>query len=72
MREILRRERLNKHLSQKELAEMSGISRVHYTQIENCSNNKSPSLDVAIRIKKALGYNKDDLFAISTAPKRDS
>lgn len=59
MREILRQERKKKKLTQQELANLAGISRVHYTQIENNSNNKKPSLNVAISIKKALGYMGD-------------
>lgn len=66
MREILRQERKKKNLTQQELADLVGISRVHYTQIENNSNNKKPSLDVAIKIKKALGYVEDDLFLVSS------
>lgn len=54
--------RINNNLSQQELADLAGISRVHYTQIENNTGNKKPSLDVAIAIKKALNYNGDDLF----------
>ena len=52
-------------LTQKEIATMVGISRVHYTQIENNSGNKKPSLDVALRLKKVLNYSKDDLFLTS-------
>lgn len=68
MREILKRERLKHCYTQQELADKAGISRVHYTQIENCSNNKSPSLSVAIRIKNALNYKDDDLFLITNVP----
>ncbi len=72
MREILRHERKKKNLTQQELANLAGISRVHYTQIENNSNNKKPSLDVAISIKKALGYVGDDLFLVSNVPNEDN
>lgn len=65
MREILKRERIKQNLTQKELAEKAGISRVHYTQIENASNNKNPSLEVALKIKLALNYHDDDLFFLS-------
>ena len=65
MREILKRERIKMGLTQKEIATMVGISRVHYTQIENNSGNKKPSLDVALRLKKVLNYSKDDLFLTS-------
>lgn len=65
MREILKKERMRQKLTQKELAAKAGISRVHYTQIENSSNNKNPSLEVAIKIKQALHYSNDDLFLIT-------
>lgn len=71
MREILKRERIKRHLTQKELADKAGISRVHYTQIENASNNKNPSLEVAIKIKQALNYKKDDLFLTSDVPNKN-
>ncbi len=68
MRAILKRERIKNKLTQQELADRVGISRVHYTQIENNSNNKKPSLDVAISIKKALNYTSDDLFLVENVP----
>lgn len=68
MRTILKRERIKNNLTQQELADRVGISRVHYTQIENNSNNKNPSLDVALSIKKALNYESDDLFLIENVP----
>ena len=65
MREILKQERIKKGLTQQVIANMVGISRVHYTQIENNSSNKKPSLDVALRLKKVLDYSGDDLFSTS-------
>lgn len=65
MREVLKRERIRQNMTQKELAEKAGISRVHYTQIENASNKKNPSLEVALKIKSALNYHDDDLFSLS-------
>lgn len=52
MRGILKKERVRQKLTQKALADKAGISRVHYTQIENSSNNKNPSLEVAIKINR--------------------
>jgi len=72
MREVLKRERIKRHMTQKELADKAGISRVHYTQIENASNNKNPSLEVPIKIKQALNYKKDDLFLISNVPNKNN
>jgi len=37
-----------------------GISRSYYSQIE--TGDKQPSLQVALRIKQALGYYGDDIF----------
>lgn len=60
MRKKLKDERKKQKLTQQELANKVGISRVHYTQIEN--NSKNPSLSVALSIKKVLNYAGDDLF----------
>lgn len=72
MREILKQERVRQNMTQKELADRAGISRVHYTQIENASNNKNPSLEVAIKIKHALNYNDDNLFLITNGPNKNN
>lgn len=66
VRSILKEERIKNNLTQQELANKVGISRVHYTQIEN--NNKKPSLDVALSIKKVLNYKSDDLFLADNVP----
>lgn len=71
LREILKQERIKKGLTQQELANLVGISRVHYTQIENNSGNKKPSLDVAMGIKKVLGYSCDDLFSVASVPDKN-
>lgn len=71
MREILKRERIKKGLTQQAIADLAGISRVHYTQIENNSGNKKPSLDVAMCIKKILGYSGDDLFLVGDVPNKN-
>lgn len=46
--------------TQQTFADAIGVSRSHYTHIE--AGRKSPSLKVAIRIKKALNYDDDDIF----------
>lgn len=46
--------------TQQTFSEAAGVSRSHYSQIE--TGEKSPSLKVAIKIKKTLGYNGDDIF----------
>lgn len=37
-----------------------GISRSHYSQIE--TGEKEPSLSVALKIKRTLNYQYDDIF----------
>lgn len=72
MRAILKQERLKKGLTQQAIANLVGISRVHYTQIENNSGNKKPSLDVAMGIKKVLDYSGDDLFSVVNVPEKNN
>lgn len=59
----LRKEML---LSQEMMAEKLGISRSHYSQIE--SGDKTPSLEVALRIKQVCGYSDDDIFLNINTP----
>ena len=37
-----------------------GISRAHYSQIETGEND--PTLKVGLKIKRKLGYDRDDIF----------
>lgn len=60
MRNKLRRIRLEKGLTHEKIAELVGISRATYTNIE--LGHKNPSFKVAARIKKILDYEKDDIF----------
>lgn len=60
MRKKLRKVRISKQLTQKEIATLIGIQRATYTNIE--LGNKNPSLKVAIKIKDILKYNDDDIF----------
>ena len=60
MRAKLRSIREGQGYSQATFSEKIGISRNHYCQIE--TGEKNPSLPVAIRIKRELGYARDDLF----------
>lgn len=48
-------------LSHKQMAELVGVSRCFYTQIEN--GTRRPSLDVAIRISNVLGIPVNSIFA---------
>lgn len=60
MRELLRKERLNRNLTQEDIANKVGINRATYTNIE--LGNKNPSLEVALKIKEVLKHEKDDIF----------
>lgn len=58
MREIrdwLKELRVKRKLTQEEVARLSGISRSHYTHIEQ--GNKTPSVDVAKAIAKTLKFD---------------
>ncbi len=56
-------------LSQEAAADKLQISRSHYSQIE--SGDKTPSLEVALRIKQAFDYSNDDIFLNVFAPKQE-
>jgi len=53
-------------LSQKTAADKLQLSRSHYSQIE--SGDKTPSLEVALRIKQTFNYSNDDIFLNVLAP----
>ena len=42
------------------MAEAVNCSRSHYSQIE--TGEKTPALELAVKIKTVLGYTNDDLF----------
>lgn len=56
---MVRSQRLQKHLSQKELAQIVGVNDTMICQIEK--GLKIPSLPVAFGIAKALGCTLDEL-----------
>ena len=60
MRVKLRRLREAHGYTQQTFSAAVGASRTHYTQIE--TGDKQPSLKLALRIKRALGYYGDDIF----------
>lgn len=60
MRTKLKKMRKACGFSQYTFADALGISRSHYSQIE--AGNKTPSLTLALKIKKILGYFNDDIF----------
>lgn len=55
MREWLKEFRIARGFTQKETAQLSGISRSYYTHIEQ--GNKTPSVDVSKKIAKILKFN---------------
>lgn len=55
MRKWLKEIREYKGLTQEQVAILSGISRSHYTHIEQ--GNKTPSVEVAKSIAKTLKFN---------------
>ena len=50
-------------LNHEDIAKLAGISRSHYTLIEN--GKRTPSLDVALRIADVVGCNVEDIFLTS-------
>ncbi len=63
---LLRLERRNGY-TQEYMADKLNIARTTYTGYENGSF--SPSLEMALQIKKILNYKKDDIFSISNVSK---
>lgn len=55
--------RKKKGYTQEQMASKLNIARTTYTGYEN--GNFSPSLEMAIEIKKILNYKNDDIFLIS-------
>lgn len=60
MRIKLKQIRIYNNYTHQELADILGISRSAYTNIER--GLKNPSFRVAVAIKKALKYEADDIF----------
>jgi transcriptional regulator with XRE-family HTH domain len=57
----LRKAREEAQLSQEELAEKAGVSRVYVSLLER--DKKSPTLDVYFRLCRALRLNPSELMA---------
>jgi len=55
MRQWLKEMRDNRGLTQEEVAKLAGISRTHYTHLEQ--GNKNPSVTVAKKVAKALRFS---------------
>lgn len=61
MRTRLKKLRISRGFSQYTFADVLGISRSHYSQIE--TGSKTPSLPLALKIKSALACSDDDIFS---------
>lgn len=55
--------RKKRNLTQEQMANKLNIARTTYTGYEN--GNFSPSLEMALEIKRVLNYKNDDIFLIS-------
>ncbi|MCF6464166.1 helix-turn-helix transcriptional regulator [Clostridium sp. Cult1] len=66
MRVNMIKKRKHLGLTQEEVAKKVGIARTTYTNIE--LGDKNPSLAVALKIKKVLKTEDDDIFLISNVP----
>lgn len=60
MRTNLKEVRKNKNLTQLQVANKLNIERSYYTKIER--GQRTPSLDITLKIKEILNYNDDDIF----------
>lgn len=60
MAQTLKEIRIAKTLKQQQVASLAGISRSHYTKIED--GVRTPSLPIAKRVADVLGINIDTLF----------
>ncbi|MDU2686203.1 helix-turn-helix domain-containing protein [Paeniclostridium sordellii] len=60
MRTNLKEVRKNKNLTQLQVANKLNIERSYYTKTER--GQRTPSLDIALKIKEILNYNDDDIF----------
>ena len=59
--------RKKKGYTQEQMANKLNVARTTYTGYEN--GNFSPSLEMAIEIKKILNYKNDDIFLVSNVSK---
>lgn len=66
MRENLVRLRKERGYSQDDMSKLVPVSRSHYSQIE--TGDKSPSFRLAVRIKRTLDTDDDDIFLDYVAP----
>ena len=62
---IIRQHRTARGLTQKQLADICGVTRTHITNIE--TGKFSPSVDIAKKIGQALGFDWTEAFNDATA-----
>lgn len=68
MRAKLQQLRKANGFTQQTFSSAVGTSRSHYAQVE--TGEKQPSLRLALRIKRVLGYYGDDIFDNAMPPMR--
>jgi len=54
--------RLKKHMTQQNIADKIGLTRMGYSKIEN--GTRDPSFKILLKIKELLAYENDNLFDI--------
>ncbi|MBU3174421.1 helix-turn-helix transcriptional regulator [Clostridium estertheticum] len=62
VRKNLKGIRLKKKMTQQNIADEIGLTRMGYSKIENCT--RDPSYKISLKIKKVMEYKDDDLFDI--------
>ncbi len=70
MRPALRKRRIQLGLTHEEVANGANIDRTTYTNIE--LGKKNPSFAVALKIKKVLNTDSDDIFLVEECQKDTS
>lgn len=58
--ETIKAKRIERDITQSELADMIGVSKTYIYLIEN--DKKTPSLKIIVRISRALRYSVDELI----------
>jgi len=62
VRKTLKEMRLKKHMTQQNVADKIGLTRMGYSKIENCT--RDPSFKILLKIKELMAYENDNLFDI--------
>jgi transcriptional regulator with XRE-family HTH domain len=59
---LLKEQRINKKISQSELASNIGVTRGYISQIENNPENCNPSVKLILKLSKELGIHHTIVF----------